>query len=73
MISHSERQKRFRDQRAEWKRSGITHVRIIASPDVALCDDCVPFAGKTYPLRRAPEMPLHQGCHCELMPLKSRE
>ena len=68
MKSHAERQKFFRDQRAEWKRSGVvTRVKIVASSKVEVCADCKRFDGKSYPLRRAPEMPLHEDCHCEMV------
>ncbi|HUX71714.1 MAG TPA: minor capsid protein [Cellulomonadaceae bacterium] len=47
--------------------AGVTQVEWLDSPGA--CDECLEYAGKTYPVDDAPDLPVHPNCRCDLSPI----
>ena len=50
-----------------YRADGVTRVEWLDSPGA--CDECMSYAGQTYPIDDAPDLPAHPNCRCSFAPV----
>ena len=56
-----------------YKNANVEYVQIWAAADERTCTTCGGYHTKTYPIEKAPILPLHANCRCTYLPVTDKE